>query len=878
LEKPNFKILNYNGKGLAALPPRSEFDIFFDIEGYTLAEGGLEYLWGVSYYDENAPKGNKYAFKDWWAHDQAQEKLAFQGFITWAYRRWQDKPAMHIYHYASYEITAINKLSQRYQCCLDEVAELLKNSVFIDLYKIVKNGLLIGEPKYSIKNVEHIYRGKRSTEVASGGDSVVAYDNWLNLGGAEDWGQLSHGYQSWRSNPDDFDWTQWPQLKAIRDYNIDDCESTLELVTWLRELQQIENLHYQPPETATPNETEKSEKTKTNEEKRIALAERQQKLVDRFENDPELNQDAKAELLVSLLHYFVRENKPKAWAYYERLAKSDDELFEDDTVAHNLSNLNIQPENGILQCTAAYDNDQPLRTDKFKSASVKGHEEIAVRNIKFKELSDDKGEVSFTVADIHHDIIKERPLSLFGDGDYINTDSLENRLCDITEKYFESRVLPNALATLFEQANPRFLDKATPLPINRDLYADNTLYLDAITQAVQAMDHTCLCIQGPPGSGKTYTAKYVIKRLITQGKRIGITANGHAAIENLLMPLSQEVPSLDMAKVGGKYTSQKEFREFLSTDKYPGLEYRTSMGFTNKLPYSSIKVIGATTFAFAKDLAYQDPLDYLFVDEASQLSLAHLVAASGAAKNIVLMGDQMQLENVMQGVHPGQSGMSALDFLMQGHHVIPEDKGIFLERTFRMHPAICQPLSEVVYDGKLQADEANKHHAITIPKPKQVTKANGIIKITVPHQGNRQSSKEEAATIQQLVAELKTGSFTDKHGNKRPITDQDILIVAPYNMQVNVLKEKLKGDIKIGTIDKFQGQEAPVVIISMAVSDVDESPRGLDFIFDINRLNVAISRAQALAIVVANHGLERCTVSGLQQMEKVGFFCKFMAI
>jgi predicted RecB family nuclease len=868
LEKPKFKLLDKDGgKKLTALPPLSEFDVFFDIEGYTLVEGGLEYLWGISYYGINAPQGKQYAFKDWWAHDQEQEKLAFQGFINWVYQRWQDHPDLHIYHYASYETTAIRKLSNRYQSCITEVEDLLKNGVFIDLYKIVKNGLLIGEPKYSIKNVEHIYRGKRLTEVASGGDSVVVYDNWRDLGGVEDWEKSETGYQSWCSNPDHFDWTQWSLLKGIRDYNIDDCESTLELVAWLRELQHTNNIAYHKPSANEPDESEQSEKSKAAKEIGQALAEWQQKLIDRFENDPQLKQDAKAELLASLLQYFVRENKPKIRTYYERLEKVDDELFYDEMVVHDLTLTNSPSENGKLLCTATYDKDQPLRTDKITSATVKGFDDIRASNITFKEVDIHHGEIQFTIATEHQEVVQLKPLTLLGDGDNINTINLENRLCNITERYFESKELTGALTTLLEQNKPKFLDNATPLPINRELYPDNTDYLDAITKAVQAMDHTCLCIQGPPGSGKTYTASYVIKKLVSQEKRVGITSNSHTAIMNLLKLLSQELKAIKMAKVGD--SSKKNFRETFPADDYPCFDY-----WADIKAESNYKIIGATTFAFAKDIAYQNPLDYLFVDEASQLSLAHLVAASGAAKNIVLMGDQMQLENVMQGVHPGQSGMSALDFLMQAHHVIPEDKGIFLERTFRMHPAICQPLSDVVYDGKLQADEANRRHAINIPQPKLINRSNGIVKLTVPHEGNRQSSKEEAAKIQQLIDELKTGSFTDKQQNTRPLTDQDILVVAPYNMQVNLLKEKLKGNLAIGTIDKFQGQEAPVVIISMAISDVDESPRGLDFVFDINRLNVAISRAQALAIVVANAGLERCTVSSLGQMERVGFYCK----
>ena len=191
-----------------------------------------------------------------------------------------------------------------------------------------------------------------------------------------------------------------------------------------------------------------------------------------------------------------------------------------------------------------------------------------------------------------------------------------------------------------------------------------------------------------------------------------------------------------------------------------------------------------------------------------------------------------------------------------------------------MHSAICQPLSEVMYEGKLQADINNDKQAITITNPTLITQSHGILSIPVAHKGRSQSSSEEVVVVQVLIDELKTGSFIDKNRQTRAITEQYIRVITPYNMQVNLLKEKLKGDLKIGTIDKFQGQEAPVVIIAMAVSDVAESPRGLDFVFDMHRLNVAISRAQALAIVVANEGLEQCAVKSLGQMEKVGFFCK----
>lgn len=875
LEKPKFKVLTAAlGKGLSGLPPASSHDIFFDIEGHPLMDGGLEYLWGVSYHDSNAAQGKHYAFKDWWAHDAEQEKLAFEGFIDWAYGRWQLDPNMHIYHYASYEITAIKKISNRYNTRLETVSALLEAGVFIDLYRVVQNGLLIGEPKYSIKNVEHLYREKRTTEVANGGDSVVFYEKWREAGGADDWSTQANGYQLWRHHPEEFDWRAWHVLKEIRDYNIDDCESTLELVDWLRQLQNESHIAYIPLSKELLVEAAETERSASNKEKREALQARQQKIINAFENDQSLKEDPHAQLLISLLHFYAREKKPQTWAYFERLEKNDEELSDDETVVSDIKLTNHQVEGERIHCIATYSLDQPLRRDKIKTATIK-NTNIKASKISFEELDVHTGQVSFEIKLGYEAALQQTPLTLLGAEGVISTEGLENELCRVTEAYFETRQLPKVLETIFQQANPRYLNGIAALPVNRHLYPNNDDYLLAITKAVSDLDESCLCIQGPPGSGKTTTAKHVIKDLISKGKRIGIMSNSHDAILNLLAPLAEELPSVPMVKIGGQ-DGPKGFEANYPKETYPGFKYRKAMEFTQSQPFESFVVIGATVYQFAKEITHANPLDYLFVDEASQVALANLVVASSAAKNIILMGDQMQLEQPIQAAHPGDAGMSALDFMLKGHAVIPEDKGIFLERTYRMHQDVCAPLSEVVYEGKLQADEANLHQAVVINQPRLITQQNGILPIYVPHEGNTQSSEEEVEKIKAILAELKTGNFIDKAGEAHPIQDKDILIVAPYNMQVNLLKEKLGTTYQIGTIDKFQGQEAAVVIISMAVSDVADSPRGLDFIFNKNRLNVAISRAKALAIVVANEGLNDCAVTSLAQMEKVGLYCKLI--
>ena len=872
LDKPLFNVLKQdNGKGLSALPPSSEKDIFFDIEGHPLVEGGLEYLWGASYHDKQAAKGKEYAFKDWWGNNQEQEKKAFEDFIDWTYGRWQQDSAMHIYHYASYEITAITKLSTRNQTKLDEVAQLLRAGVFIDLYKIVKNGLLIGEPKYSIKNVEHLYRGKRTTDVANGGESIVFYDNWREQGGLDKWVNDDTGYKSWLANPVGFNWSAWQALNDIRSYNIDDCESTLELVDWLRERQTEFGVCYKPAEVI---DTIQSDKQLENQEKREVLAARQKELIERFEFGEQLKTDEQAATLISLLHFYDRERKPNSYAYFERLEKTDEELFDDDTVIFNVSGLKMTYEEDKLLCVGLFNKDQAVRTDKIKSAVVKGSD-IKANKITFLDINEHVGQVKFVVKAENEEALKQSTLTLFGEDVRINTSTLENRLCEITEDYFDNGRLSGALKTILNQANPHFRGGSSKLPITRMRYPVGEDYMSAMTAAISAMDNSCLCIQGPPGAGKTFTATEVIAALVKAGKRIGILSNSHAVIMNLLKGLPTKLPDANLVKVGG-YGVIKEFRELFPEEKYSNLNYRSSMSFTQKTPYQKYDVIGATVYQFAKQIAYNDPVDYLFVDEASQVALANLIVVTGAANNIILMGDQMQLEQPIQGTHPEPAGKSALEFMLKGQSVIPSDQGVFLERTFRMHPNVCKPLSEIVYEGKLQADKQTKKQSINLSSPKLVTQPTGIISIPVKHQYNTQSSMQEVLKVQQIVNELKTGSFTNNKGQTHPITDDDILIVAPYNMQVNLLKEKLKGSLKIGTIDKFQGQEAPVVIISMTASNVDESPRGLDFLFSINRLNVAVSRAQALAIIVMNKELKECQISSLKQMESVGFYLRLI--
>jgi len=872
--KTAYKVISEDhDKGLTALPPASPLDIFFDIEGYPLMDGGLEYLWGASYRDGVASIGKHYAFKDWWAHTHEQEKTAFEGFVDWSFARWQQDPAMHIYHYASYEATALRGLALKHGTRQQQVASLLKNGVLIDLYAIVRNGLVIGEPRYSLKNVEHIYRGKRETDVAAGGDSVVYYEQWRENGGVEAWCNEQAGYSRWLSNPEVFEWATWPELKEIRDYNIDDCESTLEMVEWLRQEQKKSGITYSQPEP----EVEEEQELTRQQESRIALQERQQALLEKFNQTESLKQNPVAQRIADMIQFHTREAYVAIWSYYDRLAKSEPELYEDDTAVVGIKRLSrIADNGGIVTYRGTYDDRQPIRTDKFKTGTVAGRE-TKIKNIQFKESDKEhEGQIELTIPAADEIPEIDQPITVFADEVQINTQTLERRICDIAEDYFDHKDIDPMLSTILNREPPR-LKGTGKLPVTRSIFPENAAYDQAVVDVVQGMNRTCLCIQGPPGAGKTTTAKNVIKALVEAGMRVGIMSNSHAAIMNLLKGVCNVIPTHQVAKVGPSTINDAEFREQYPQNEYPKLYFRKDMKFPKtKMPYTDCMVVGATAFGFANDISIANPVDYLFVDEASQVVLANLVAVSRAAKNIILIGDQMQLDQPVQGAHPGDSGKSALEFMLGDHAVIPEDQGIFLERTYRMHPEVCKPLSDIVYEGKLGTAPNNHYISINIPTAKLITSTTGVLSIPVSHEGNRQSSEEEAEVVQTLISEITTGQFTDSEGVTKNLTIEDILVVAPYNMQVNLLKEKLGDAINVGTIDKFQGQEAPVVIVSLGTSDANESARGLDFVFDINRLNVAISRAKALAIIVANEGLHLCDVSTTDQMEKVNLFCRLI--
>lgn len=821
-ERPAYEILNPQSErplGLSALPPRSPGDLFFDIEGLPTVEGGLEYLWGVSFYDE---KGER-AYRDFWGHDSDAERDAFVEFVDWAYARWKSFPDMHIYHYGAYEITALRKLMGRHGLREQEIDTLLRRHVFVDLYGIVRNGLRLGEPRYSIKNVEHLYRSSRDTDVASGGESIAVYE-------------------AWRENPDGEDWSTSEVLKSIRDYNIDDCDSTEELVLWLRNEQAASGIEYLPFHDDRSEDDDDAPDPHADLRHRLGVA------ISNADDDALMRVFT---LFRDCLDFHRRENKPTWWRYFERLDLTEIDLHDDAECLVGVTRTERPPfrEPRARSDTYEYqfDIDQPFK------GRPKGFYVLESEGLKIQTRSYDphKGILQFRSK-------QELPqrMTLIPD-EYVNPRPIPTAMLSVIENVLESPEKPSAILDFLKRERPGFSsDKREYLPVSEENVLDDT------KAAARDLESSYLCIQGPPGAGKSYTAKHVICDLLAAGMTIGISSNSHKAINHLL------------GAVAEASNSNASFIKVQSNDDEPIFENGAvqHVATASKLSVPRGSCVGGTAWTFSHDNC-EGQFDYLFIDEAGQVSLANLIAMSRAAKNLILMGDQMQLAQPIQGDHPGESGTSALDYLLQHQPVIDDHKGIFLPRTYRMHPDLTKVVSDQVYQGKLRSAPSCNEHALSEIRG-GIAKTAGIQFVPVEHTNNKQSSREEASVIASLVDDLLNAKFGLTQ--PRTLSLEDVLIVAPYNAQVNLLRQTLPEGARVGSVDLFQGQEAPVVIVSMCASNAEEIPRGLDFLFSQNRLNVAISRAQALALVVANPALANTSVKRLEQMKLVNFFCRLL--
>jgi len=389
----------------------------------------------------------------------------------------------------------------------------------------------------------------------------------------------------------------------------------------------------------------------------------------------------------------------------------------------------------------------------------------------------------------------------------------------------------------------------------------HTIDLNEMKSRALGLASSYLFIQGPPGAGKTWAGARLIAHLLENGKRVGVAAQSHKAIHNLLNEIEKFVRENGLSFCGLKKSSGDNPESI-----YEGEFIKSEPQFKQIAEARDrIQLLAGTGWLFSRH-ELDRSLDYLVIDEAGQVSLADALAIGTSARNLIFLGDPLQLKQVSQGIHPQGTGSSVLEHLLGEAPTIPEDRGIFLERSYRMHPDVCSFISEIVYAGRLYSDDS--------AALRTTSSGTGIRFVPVEHEGNRTASDEEVAEIAKLIARLVQGTFIDSDGSTRQLRENDFMVVAPYNAQVRRLRAGLPAGVRVGTVDKFQGQQAPIVFFSMATSSGEDVPRNLEFLFSRNRLNVAISRAQCLAYLVCSPRLLEARCHTIEEMELVNALCR----
>ena len=802
-----YRLLEPEGeRGFSLLPKPSPGDVFFDIEGdpFWEPERGLEYLFGVL---SNAAGGSGY--RAFWGHDRAGEKRAFEEVVDFLHERLAADRALHVYHYGSYEPAVLRRLMGQHATREDEVDDLLRREVFVDLLAVVRQGLRASRPSYSLKEIERFFLDRRKADVGGGGDATLAYEEWIET-------------------RDD------ALLSAIARYNEEDCRSTLLLREWLLELRAEAESEWGRElgwrEPRAPREPPVDAIEALQERARL----REELLRGAEEGDERW-------LAAQLLDYHRREAKPRWWDFFRRLKLTPAELTED---AESIGELEPAGEATQWKKSLLHAFSFPPQQHKLVAGADVVDPVTAESAGKILSLDDEGGRLEL----VRGPRLARLPLprALIPPGPY-RADDQRAALARLARAIAQGEERYGALRLVLRREPPRFHGHERGGPIQ-------TRELDDMRRLVADLDRSYLFVQGPPGSGKTWTGARLVAHLLEGGARVGVASTSHKAIHNAL----DEIEEAGLGCRGLKKC----------TDGNPESEYESdhieSEAEISPFLDPDVRLVAGTAWLFARE-EMDAALDYLLIDEAGQVSLADALAMGTAARNLILLGDPLQLAQVVQGIHPRGSGGSILAHLLGDASTISEERGLFLERTFRMHPDVSRFVSNAFYDGRLESAEECGRQATAF--------GTGVRFLAVPHGANRQSSPEEAERIRVEIARMLGGGYTTVRGDSRVLREEDFMVVAPFNAQVRCLRAALPDGVRVGTVDKFQGQEAAVVFFSMASSSGEDIPRGMEFLFSRNRLNVAISRARCLAFLVASPRLFEIKCRTVEQMRLANALC-----
>ena len=909
-------------RGFLVLPEPSPHDLFLDLEGDPFAfDDGIDYLFGVL--DPSTAEGDSR-----WAAAGADgadgppppalrrpsrgsspsgaatprgcvtlaaEKAAFERLVDFLIARLDADPTLHVYHYAAYEKTALARLAQRHATREEEVDRLLRGRVLVDLFRVVRQGIRASVESYSIKRLEPLYGFAREVGLKDAGSSIVQFETWLGRGATAE-GLVGDAI-----------------LREIEGYNRDDVLSTWRLRDWLesRRLDLGERLGMEVPRPPLhPEAVEPAEPEGRAAEVAEVVAALTRDLEGIDLAAPTTSDAQRATwLLAQLLGWHRRENKAFWWRYYELCGMTDADLVDEREpigMVELVADLGRASKNGArLQRFRFPPQDHGAKVGR---AVDDPRTQASVGDVT--EVDDLAGTV--TIYRTKKQLERGTPASLIPN-DFVRTTVIEDSLLRIGRWVAEEGIAGGAGAPaerapaaapaadgpyragreLLLRRPPRIAGGAPGGPLR----APDESTLDAAIRIALALDGGTLAIQGPPGTGKTYTGARMILALVAAGKTVGVTANSHKVIGNVLdaVVAAANETGATTATGGPIVLGQKPGK-----DEEPACAATVPLGdagdIAAALAAGRLHVVGGTAWLWSAP-AMAGSVDVLLVDEAGQFSLANTVAVSPAGRSLVLLGDPQQLDQPLKGSHPPGAERSALAHLLSGapgeppHATMPPERGLFIEKTWRLHPAICAYTSELFYASQLHPVEGLEQQAIdgaigspgrAGPRPRVA--GSGVRWLPVAHAGNDTRSIEEAGAIVEVVRDLldRGARWTSRHGVEARLRLEDIVIVAPYNAHVDQIAATLASvgfpRARVGTVDKFQGQEAPLSIYAMGSSSPEDAPRGMEFLYSLNRLNVATSRARCVALVVASPALVRVSCATPRQMQLANALCRLVEV
>jgi predicted RecB family nuclease len=807
------------GRGFELLPEPDEGDVFLDFEGHPFwrSDAGLFFLFGVLLRE---PDG-QWRYRMWWAHDPEEEAVAAASLIEFLAHRRSAHRGMHAYHYNHTERSALERLAASHGVGEVALSRLVETGLFVDLLVVARNAIQVGTESYGLKSLERLTTFERGHDIDRGAGAVLEYERYM----------ADHDPAN---------------LDRIAAYNEDDVRATMALRNWLVE-HRPEGTPWRvvalEPEPGTPG-----------------LDEQVAELHAFGPNTPE-------HLLGDLLGYWRRERLANLAPRLAKFQADPTTLSDDPEFLAGLTPIRLVDRfgtNGNVLDRPAMQFMLPAQvTDGFRSVGdqvVYLTPDGTIQYTSIERLDPDAGEVDLVWTEQNEEQ-GAVPTGVVLNG-WIRARPKPEALSE-----FAARVLnptgpaPNPVSVaLLRRDLPAFIARGGP---RGGVFGDD---LDEMLHWATQLDHSYVAIQGPPGTGKTYQGAHLVRTLINGGRRVGITAFSHYAIDNLLEEIigvfitAGELDRLHAVRRGAKPEH----------GGLPGVKYAPNNGPCAR---SEFNLVAGTTWLFAGADMRGAPVDVLLIDEAGQLALADALAASRSARNLILLGDPLQLPQVTQGVHPGGGGRSVLEHALGEHVTMPADRGVFLTETRRMHPDICSFISDEIYEGRLSSHSSCEQQTTVL--------GTGLRWLQAHHEGNSTQSPQEADIVAAEIGRLIGTPWTDQHGQVCPLAADDFMVVAPYNDQVNLVRARLDRDertrgVPVGTVDKFQGQEAAVVFFTMATSTSADMTRGADFLFSRNRLNVAISRARCLAYLVCTEGLLNTRAHTVPEMRLLSTLCAFV--